>query len=95
VSGQKFCQIFAPALLAAQCLLPFQNKKFVHLAALLATVLIYRHTFSFMFADANPCPSAYALIFLTHFKLVLMSTSALMGSARIIYGKFLELIFTQ
>ena len=93
MSGQKLRQIFAPALLAVQCLLPFQNKKFVHLAALLATVLIYRHVFSFMFADVNPCPPAYALIFLTHFKLVLVPASALMGSAGIIYRKFLKLIF--
>ena len=93
MGGQKLCQILTPALLAAQCFLFFQDKKFIGLAALLATVLIYRHVFSFMFADVNPCPPAYALIFLTHFKLILVPASALMGSAGIIYRKFLKLIF--
>jgi hypothetical protein len=51
-------------------------------------------TFSFTFADSNTLP-AYAVIFLFHFKIVLVPASALMGSAGIIYGKFLELIFTQ
>ena len=50
--------------------------------------------FSFTFADSNTLP-AYAVIFLFHFKIVLVPASALMGSAGIIYGKFLELIFTQ
>jgi hypothetical protein len=53
VSGQKFCQILTPALLAAQRLLSFHNKKFIRLAALLTTVFINRHIFSFTFADAN------------------------------------------
>jgi len=43
VSGQKLCQILAPALLAAQWFLSSQNKKLIHLTALLTTVLINRH----------------------------------------------------
>jgi hypothetical protein len=50
--------------------------------------------FSFTFADSNTLP-AYAVIFLFHFKIVLVPTTTLMGSAGIVYGKFLELIFTQ
>ena len=53
MSGQKLCQILAPALLAEQRLLSFQNEKFVHLAALLTTVLINRHIFSFPFAGQH------------------------------------------
>jgi hypothetical protein len=48
-----------------------------------------------MFADVNPCPAAYVLIFLTHFKLVLVPASTLIGSAGIVNRKLLELIFTQ
>ena len=51
VSGQKLCQILAPALLAAQGFLSFQNKKFIRLTTLLTTVLINRHIFSFTFAN--------------------------------------------
>jgi hypothetical protein len=51
-------------------------------------------TFSFAFADSNTLP-AYAVIFLFHFKIVSVPAPSLMGSAGIIYGKFLELIFTQ
>jgi len=65
VSGQKLCEILTPALLAAQHFLSFQNKKFIRLTAFLATVLINRHIFSFMFANANTL-FARALIFLSH-----------------------------
>jgi hypothetical protein len=51
-------------------------------------------TFSFAFADSNTLP-AYAVIFLFHFKPVLVPTPSLMGSAGIVYRKFLELIFIQ
>jgi hypothetical protein len=50
--------------------------------------------FSFAFADFNTLP-AYALMFSFHFKLVLVSTSALMSSAGIMHGKFLKLLFPQ
>jgi len=50
--------------------------------------------FSFTFADFNSLP-AYAVIFLLHFKIVSVPTPSLMGSAGIVYGKLLELIFTQ
>ncbi len=43
VSGQKLCQILAPALLAAQEFLSSQNKKLIRLAALLTAILINRH----------------------------------------------------
>lgn len=40
---QQLRQILAPALFASEFLLSFQNKKFIHLAALLTTVFINRH----------------------------------------------------
>ena len=47
--------------------------------------------FSFTFAEFNSLP-AYAVIFLLYSKIVLMSASALMGTAGIVHGKFLELL---
>ena len=50
--------------------------------------------FSFTFVDSNTLPAG-VVIFLFHFKIVLVATSSLMGSAGIIYGKFLEPILAQ
>ena len=92
VSGQKLCQILTPALLAVQWFLSFQDKKFIRLAALFATVLINRHIFSFTLTDANTLP-AYAAIFLL-LKLILVTAFSLVSSACIVYRKLLKLVLT-
>ena len=94
VSGQKLCEILTPALLAAQGFLSFQNKKFIHLTALLTAVFVNRHIFSFTLTDANILP-AYAVIFLLYLKLVLVPAFTLMSSTRIVYRKLLKLILTE
>jgi hypothetical protein len=93
VSGQKLCEILTPALLAAHWFLSFQNQKFINLTTLLTTVFINRHIFSFTLTDANTLPT-YTVIFLFHFKLVSVSASSLMSSARIVNRKLLKLILT-
>ena len=92
MGGQKLCQILTPALLAAQCFLFFQDKKFIGLAALLATVLINWHIFSFTLTDANTLP-VYEVIS-SFLKLISVSASSLMSSAGIVYRKLLKLVLT-
>ena len=92
MSGQELCQVFAPALFAAQWLLFLQNKKLIRLTALPATVLKNRHIFSFTLTDANTLP-VYEVIS-SFLKLISVSASSLMSSAGIVYRKLLKLVLT-
>ena len=93
VSGQKLCQILTPALLAAQRLLSFHNKKFIRLAALLTTVFINRHNFLLYVCRRQHPVCRWSTLFVS-LKLVLVPASSLMGTAGMIHGKLLKLILT-
>jgi hypothetical protein len=57
VGGHKLSQVFAPALFAVQLTLRSQNKEFIELTTLLATILVNWHIVSFAFHLKTQWPS--------------------------------------